>query len=129
MAVNRVKGSPPETLPWSLRSSDEHESAELERNLVFGLPAEGLARRCWRQTEQHAAVESQGAWPDVVDRSEKLRPDAVILLADRSKMAERPRLAVGLKARLDHPTGGDARLPGIAKGHPAIGGERTDLAR
>ncbi len=49
-----------------------------EMDLVFGLPAIGLARRPRPDAKQHAAVPFEGAGTDIIDRAEELRTDAVV---------------------------------------------------
>src|SRR6185312_14699339 len=96
-------------------------------DFVLGLPAQRLPRRRRGEPEEDAAVELERAGPEIMDRREKLRADAMVLLAERAEMAERAGLAIGLKARLDDPSGTDPRLPGIAEAHPAAAGELADL--
>src|SRR5580704_9123342 len=96
-------------------------------DFVFGLPAQGLARRRRGQAEQDAAVELERARPELVDRAEQLGPDAMVLLIERGEMAERAGLAIGLNAGLDDPSGRDPGLPGVAEAEPAVLGERPDL--
>src|SRR5579864_1237353 len=99
----------------------------LEVDFVLGLPAESLPRRGRGQAEQNAGVELERTRAEVVDRAKHLRSDAMVLCADRNEMADRPRLAIGLEAGLDDPSGGNPRLPGIAEAHSAGAGELADL--
>ena len=84
-------------------------------NFVLGLPAEGLARSRRCEPEQDAAVELQRAGAEVVDRREDLRPEAMVLFADRREMADWAGLAIGLETGLNRPAGLYPRLPGIDK--------------
>ena len=82
-------------------------------HLVFELPAKGLPRCRRGQAEQNPAVEQQRPWPQIVDRAKDLRPDAVILLAQRREIAERTWLAIGLEARFEQPAGHHPRFPRV----------------
>ena len=46
---------------------------------------------------------------------------AAVLLTDRHEIAERPRLPIGLKARLDEGAERDPCLPGITEKRMAVG--------
>src|ERR1700722_5777660 len=82
-------------------------------DLVFELPAQRSARLPLCQPEQQSPVHFQAARPYLVDVCEELRANAVILLADRQRIADGSYCPIGLEARLDRRAEGDARLPGI----------------
>jgi hypothetical protein len=91
------------------------------------LPAKGLPRHRRGQAEQDAAVERQRTRAKIVHRTEQLRPDAMILLADRREMAQRSRLTIGLETRFDDPPGRDPRFPVVAEAYRVAAGEPANL--